>query len=171
MAEVFVIKGIKPARLRVKEIRQEILNELRKEGTDQRRVLNPTIRTWQGEKPKFETLVGLDRPPGGATVLTGPTGSEKAVNKWRWLDEGTRIRWALMSGNWRSKTRPGSFSAGRGAGRVVIAGRRAMMARNIRPRPGIEARNWSKILTEQRRRPFTRRIIAAMQRGSAKAFK
>ena len=170
MGEVFVIKGIKPQRLRVAEIRQEILNEMRKEGTDQRRELNKTTRSWKGDKPKFETLIGLDRPPGGATVLTGPTGSDDAVNKWRWLDEGTRIRWAVMSRDWRSKTRPGHFGSGSGSGRVVIAGRRAMQARNIRPRPGIEARNWSEILSKRRKQPFSRRMIQAIQRGARKAF-
>jgi len=164
MGEVFVVKGIKPQRLKVDAYRQAILNALRAEGADQRRVLRQTTKTWKGEKPKFETLVGLERgPSGSASVLTGPTGSDEAVNKWRWLDEGTKIRWALMSTDWRSKTKPGRFKSGRGRGRVVIAGRRAMTQRGIRPRPGIQARNWSQTLTKQRKRPFTRRLIRAMQ--------
>lgn len=168
---VFVVKGIKPQKLNIDAIRQEILNELRKEGTDHKRELRKTVATWKGEKPKFESLIGLGRGAGGsASVLTGPTGSEKAVWKWRWLDEGTRIRWALMSRDWKSKTRRRVFGSGRGRGRVVIAGRRAMQRRNIPPRPGIKAREWSVTLMKRRRRPFTRRMIGAMQRAGNKAY-
>lgn len=167
----FVVKAIKPQRLNVDGFRQEILNELRAEGRDHRKALKPTVATWKGEKPKFESLIGLERgSAGSASVLTGPTGSEKAVWKWRWLDEGTRIRWALMSRDWKSKTRRRVFGSFRGRGRVVIAGRRAMQRRNIRPRPGIKAREWSVTLMKRRRRPFTRRMIGAMQRAGNKAY-
>jgi hypothetical protein len=170
VSTIFLVKSIKPSKLRIDAYRLEILNELRGEGRDQKKELDKTTRTWKGEKPKFETLVGLERPPGSASVLTGPSGSDKAVNKWVWLNEGTRIRWALMSKDWQSKTRVRWFGSGRGSGRVVIAGKRAMMRRGIRPRPGIEARGWSEDLQKRRRRPFTRRMVKAMQRASRKAF-
>jgi len=168
MTTVVAMKAIKPKRLKVDAIRLEILNELRKEGTVHKQELRKTVKTWRGEKPKFESLIGLTGQD--TTVVTGPTGSEKAVNKWVWLDQGTRIRWALMSRDWRSKTTPRKFSSGRGSGRVVIAGRRAMQSRGIRPRPGIKAREWSTLLTKRRKRPFTRRMIKAMKRAANKAF-
>jgi len=167
---VFVVKGIKPAKLKVGRVRLEILNALRREGTTHKKELRKTVATWRGDKPKFESLVGLDHPPGAATVVTGPTGNTKGVQKWVWLNDGTRIRWALMSRDWRSKTKVRSFRSGAGAGRVVLAGRRAMTARGIGPRPGIEAREWTKTLSQRRRKPFTRRMIQAMQRGAHKAF-
>lgn len=170
MSTVFLVKGIKPSRLSIDAYRLEILNQLRAEGRTQKKELDKTTKTWRGEKPKFETLVGLERPPGSASVLTGPSGSDKAVNKWVWLNEGTRIRWALMSKDWKSKTRPRWFGSGRGGGRVVIAGKRAMMRRGIRPRPGIKARGWTPDLQKRRRRPFTRGMVGAMQRASRKAF-
>ena len=98
MGEVFLFKGIRPQKLNIKQIRQELLNEARKEGTDQKKALRPTVKTWRGEKPKFETLVGLERPPGGVTVLTGPVGSEKAVLKWTWLDQGTKKNYPCRGG-------------------------------------------------------------------------
>ena len=162
------MKAIKPKRLKVDAIRLEILNALRKEGTEHKKILRKTVETWHGEKPKFETLIGLSGSD--ATAITGPVGSDKAVNKWHWLNGGTKIRWALMSRDWRSKTTPHKYQSGRGSGRVLIAGRRAMQARGIRPRPGIKARGWSEDLTKQRKRPFTRAMIKAMQRGAAKAF-
>lgn len=170
--DVFAFKAIKPQKLRVDKIRQEILNALRKEGREQVKQLKKTTKNWRNP-PDFEFLIGLTRGPnGGATVVSGPvgrgTGSRNPVAIWQYLNQGTSIRWALMSRDWRSKTRPNSFQSGRGRGRVVIAGRRAMTARGIGPRPGIEARNWSTILTKRRKRPFTRRMIKAMQRGAKK---
>jgi hypothetical protein len=170
MSTIFLVKGIKPAKLNIDAYRLEILNQLRAEGRVQKKELDKTTRTWKGEKPKFETLVGLERPPGSASVLTGPSGSDKAVNKWVWLNGGTRIRWALMSKDWQSKTRPRWFGSGRGSGRVLIAGKRAMTRRGIAPRPGIEARGWSEDLQKRRKRPFTRGMVKAMQRASRKAF-
>lgn len=170
MSLTIAIKGIKSKRLKVDAIRKEILNALRAEGVDQRKALKETVATWQGDKPKFETLIGLERGDGSATVITGPAGNTKGAQKWVFLDKGTKIRWALMSPNWKSKTAPGRFKSTRGAGRPVIVGKRAMQRRNIKPRPGIKARNWSETLTRRRRRPFQRRIVKAIQRGAKKLF-
>jgi len=112
---VVSLKAIKPKPLRVDAIRLELLNELRKEGAVQRKELKKTVKTWRGETPEFESLIGLERKAGGsAMVVTGPTGSKKAVSKWEWLNSGTRIRWAVMSRDWRSKTMVRRFSGRRG---------------------------------------------------------
>jgi len=172
MGTVVVFKGIKPQRLNVDQYRKKILNAMRKDGTQQRKVLRKTTRTWRGDKPKFETAIGLSRQRGGgATVTTGPGGSKKGAQKWGWLDEGTKIRWALMSGDWRSKTTVGHFGSRKGKGRVVLVGKRAFRRRGIRPRPGIKARNWSQILTKQRKRPFQRAMIATMKAAAKGSFR
>jgi len=159
-------KTIKPQRLKVDAIRLELLNALRKEGKDHKKSLDKTISSWAGDKPKMEFVISLTGQD--ATVISGPTGS--GSDKWEWLDKGTRIRWALMSKGWKSKTKSGTFNSGGGAGKVVIAGKRAMQRRGIRPRPGIKARGWSELLTKQRKKPFQRRVIKAMQKGANKVF-
>jgi hypothetical protein len=174
VSTVFLVKGVKPKKLNIAAYRTEILNELRKEGTDQRKELRKTIRTWKGEKPKFETLVGLERPPGSASVLTGPTGSDKAVNKWVWLNDGTpphviaarrKPTLAFRRGGFVSKTRPRWFGSRRGS---PATGPWSYPKRV--KHPGIEARGWSEDLQKRRRRPFTQRMVGAMQRASRKAF-
>lgn len=167
---VFQIKIIKAQKMNLKQVRLEVLNALRKEGRTVENEFKKTVATWSGEKPKFESLVGLERPPGSASVLTGPTGSNKALNKFKWLDEGTATRWALMSGDWRSKTKVGRLKSGSGSGRVVIAGRRAMQARGIAPRKGIEKRGWTPLIQKRRRKPFTRGMVKAMQKGASKIY-
>ncbi len=167
MAISFVFKGIKPKKLKVDDIRLEILNELRKEGTTQKKELAKTTSTWKGAKPTFETLVGLSRGlGGGASVATGPAGNTEGVNKWRWLNGGTKKRWALMSSNWKSKTQPGKFQSGGGRGRVIVVGRRRMK----KARSGIKPRNWAEMLQKQRKKPFTLRMVKAMNRAGKNAF-
>ncbi len=168
MAKIsFLFKGIKPQKLKVDAIREELLNELRKEGTTQKKKLSETTATWKGTKPTFESLIGLSRGVGGgASIATGPGGSTEGINKWNWLNGGTKKRWALMSGNWKSKTKPGRFKSGGGRGRVIVIGKRRMK----KWRPGIKPRGWATKLQKQRKKPFTLRMIKSMNRAGKNAF-
>jgi len=103
-------------------MRLTLLNEVKKEGTVHKKELRKTVATWDGAKPKFESLVSLAK--GDATVVTGPTGSDEAVNKWEWLDLGTRPHiiaarrkptLAFQTGGFRAKTTPGRFQSRRGS--------------------------------------------------------
>jgi len=162
MAEVvFVFKAIKPKRLKIDAIRLELLNELRREGKDQRNELDKTTETWKGDKPKFQSEIGLGASD--ASVATGPGGPTQGVKKWNWLNEGTRVRHALMSPNWRSKTVPRKVKSRRGRGRLVTVSKKIV-------RPGIKAREWSGIVQERRKKPFRRRLLKAMQRAGKGAF-
>lgn len=87
-----------------------------------------------------------------------------------YISEGTGIRWAVMSSDWRSKTQPGRMKPGRGRGRVVIAGRRAMTARNIRPRPGIKGRKFDKQIAKKEQAPFVRKVQQVTERASQRLF-
>ena len=83
-----------------------------------------------------------------------------------YLNFGTRERWAVMSPDWSSKTAPNFIGAGPGNGRVVVRGKRAMMAKGIRPRAGIKARNWDKAIAKARKPIFR----ATMQDAIDKAL-
>lgn len=158
------VKIIKAKKMKLKQIRRKLIKTAERQGKINRKEYKKTVATWEGEKPDFQSFVTFGF--GNITLTTVPVGGGlKAVEKFLWLDEGTKIRWAVMSGNWKSKTTPGKLASGRGRGRVVIAGRRAMQRRNIRPRPGIKAREWTETLRKQRRRPFTRAMIKATNRG------
>lgn len=158
---VFTIKAIKPQRLQVERIRQSVLRALEQEAKEQQKTLNETTATWTGDKPTFDSITDLSG--GDASVLSGPGGNTMGVKKWNWLNEGTSVRRAVMSKNWRSKTTPGSFRSGGGSGRVVFISRRIS-------RPGIKARGWTQKLTNQRRQPFTNRMIQAMRQAGSEAF-
>ncbi len=147
----FNIKG------RSKAMRQA----LEEEGQYHKRMLRLTTRRWTGTKPQFVTKTIVS--PTKLFVVTAPRGQypprgRSGAAKWWYLEEGTEIRWALMSGDWRSKTRRARLRSGGGSGRVLIAGRKAMSKRNIRPRPGIDARNWRAEVIRLRSRKFKGRL-------------
>ncbi len=164
MAELVQVKAIKAKPMRLKEVRLELLNAMRAEGKETQKLYEQTVETWKGDKPIFESLISLMHDD--ATVLTGPNGSEMALKKFKFLDEGTSKRWALMSSDWQSKTRPGVLKSGRGRGRVIVVGKRRMR----RPRPGIQARGWTEKIGRQRHKPFIQAMIKAKNRGLDKLY-
>lgn len=80
---MIVAKSIKPARLREKAMRLELLNAMRKAGTGIKKDLLKPTATWK-HKPKFEVLVSLTGP--GPVVLVATDD-----DIYRWIDEGTGL--------------------------------------------------------------------------------
>lgn len=160
-------KAIGDPRFDLKGVTKRLRAALEEEAFEHRKLLRMTIATWDGVKPKFgsTTIVG----PTQLAITTGPIGDGEGARKWRFLEGGTRIRWAVMGPGWRSKTRAGRLASRRGRGRVIIFGKRAMMRRNIRPRPGIEARNWLAEVNKLRSRKFKgllQRVFAIIARNT-----
>ncbi len=118
-----------------------------------------TYRTWKS-KPGFQITNATNRQK-----ISVRTGSND--DKMFWLDDGTRVRWALMSPDWVSKTRPRAIGSRGGSGRVIIAGKRAMIARGIGPRPGIKARQFTREIVVRRQKPYTKAMTRALRKGLA----
>lgn len=168
MPVVYEIQAIPAKHIKVDQIRLELLNELRKQGREIRKDLKQVVSTWQN-KPDF-TDPNISLAGGDAVVMIEPTGNEDAVKHFKFLDEGTSIRWAVMSRNWRSKTKVRVLQSGAGAGRAVIWGKRAMLRRGIAPRPGIKARHWTQTITARRLGPFEAGMRDSIRRGAEKAY-
>lgn len=141
------VKAIVPAKMNINHIQRLILSEMKEEGKEQASELRRKVADWKGEKPNFESSVGFQG--NDAVVTTVATGNKKGVNKFRWLDRGTRIRWAIIIN-----------------GRAVIRGKRAMQRRRIRPRPGIKARNWTGDLQRKRQPKFIRRMESVNRKAN-----
>ncbi len=137
---VIETKVIKPAKLRIDEVRLELLNALGREGTAIKQEYEKTVRTWQ-HKPKFEQQISLAK--GEAAVLVGT--DDKVFG---YVDLGTRPhiivpkRAGLLrfQSGYKAKTAPGVIgsSAGGKFGSVVYS--------RIVHHPGTVARNFSKII-------------------------
>jgi hypothetical protein len=160
-------KPIKPKKLAVDQIRLNLLNALRKEGRIIAKEFEKTTRTWKGEKPKFEVLIGLTGKD--ATVVVGPSGSDKAILKWIWIEEGTKPHkipkspktdasakpFLIFREGFSPKTLPGklgSFPSGSFGPWV--------RKRQVN-HPGTEPRNFSKIVVKRRRKRFANNMIKA----------
>ena len=135
-------------------IRRELLKfakEIAKEDFE------PTYKNFDNDKPQVKQDVSAKQTD--THVRVEVTGDKKAIDKWRWLNVGTKRRWALMSSDWKSKTTPGQLNSSGGSGRPVLVGKRAFQKRGLRPRDGIKARNWTKIIHKKRKKDFKQRII------------
>ena len=153
----FVVKSIKPQKMKLKQIRFEVLNALRKEGAVHVREYKDTVKTWT-TKPTFGYLISTAQ--GDLMVVSGPKDKGEI---WGYLDKGTKVRHAVMSKDWKSKTSPGRWRSGRGAGRMVFVSRKIRL-------PGIKARGWTEDLSKRRKRPFQRNILKAVQRGAKRLY-
>ena len=85
-----------------------------------------------------------------------------------YLDQGTKIRWALMSKDFRAKTQSRSLRSGSGAGEVVVAGRSRMQKLGIPPRPGIKPRFFSNTLRDKHRPKYVQAMNTVIADSIAK---
>lgn len=71
------------------------------------------------------------------------------------VNDGTTVRYALMSPDFKAKTRPGFIGSGAGAGDLIIVNRN-------NPRPGIKARQFDKMISEKWEKEFPIQIQRAI---------
>jgi hypothetical protein len=75
----------------------------------------------------------------------------------KYIDEGTSIRYATMTPDFVPKTTPGSLKSGPGAGGLAYVSRK-------HPRPGIKARKISELITHNREIKFDQNLGRAVSR-------
>ena len=168
-----LVKRVSAGNLGLAAVVEEIDRELEKEGEQQVRELKKTVATWQGSRPDFEALT--ERDGQDVTVLTGPTGNSRGVQKWNWLDQGTkrgypivprRAKWLRFRGGpYTAKTVVNWFGSRRGGPSGDFVFRQRVW------HPRIAPRGWSPKLQKDRERPFSRRMDKAVKRGVRAAGK
>lgn len=164
-----LVKGIKPKKLAIDQVRLRLLNALREEGRIIAKEFDKTTRTWKGVKPKFEVLIGLTGKD--TTVVVGPTGSDKAVLKWIWIDEGTKAHKIPKSPKTNADAKP--FLVFReGFSPKTLPNKIASFPSGtfgpfVKKRqvnhPGTKPRNLTKTVVKRRRKPFINSMIKAAQ--------
>jgi len=124
-----------------------------------------TTRTWS-EKPEFTREVKIGVAAGGrlAKQVTGSaTGVSVEVSTdsdiYRFVDEGTKVRYATMTPNFLAKTRPNVIGSRRGRGGVLFVNKK-------KPRPGIKARNFSKLIQKKWQPRFRKEMQAALDKAA-----
>jgi len=87
---------------------------------------------------------------------TDPNKSKANLN-YKFVVGGTKVRYATMTPDFESKTRPHALDSRPGAGGLLFVDTR-------RPRPGIEAREYDKDIAKDQQPKFKKRGMAAMAR-------
>lgn len=155
-----LIKRLSPKKLKVKEVRLKILNELRAEGRLVKKELEKTTATWKGAKPTFDFAIGLRK--NDAIVLVAPVGNVEGIRKWIWLDGGTKPH-PIKAKNvpnlifrdgrgFTPKTKVKVFASGPGANTGQWVKKKEVR------HPGIDAREWSKEIVKRRQKKFAARL-------------
>lgn len=109
-----------------------------------------TTKTW-ADKPEFKIRVKSDPP--ARDVYT-----EDEIYKY--IDLGTRVKYATMSRDFRAKTMPGVIGSFTGRGHLLYVDRR-------RPRPGIKAREFTKAIQARSRTRMKDRVSKAIAAADA----
>lgn len=120
---------------------------------DARGLVDKTVATWT-HKPDISVEVTAR----GSRVRVGnvQVGSRRKPI-WKYLDEGTAKRYAVMTKGFAAKTRPGYLVSYAGRGRLAYI--------SDKPRPGIKARGWSYKINERMTPIIQKSIRKAIQQG------
>ena len=134
------------------KVMKEIEGALDKSGKRMQKKFAKTIEGWTGERIDNPTMeYEVETGDKDASVWSGPSGSEMAVNKWKWLDEGRDAQdippgalgymaypWQGKGRSYKASTRPRSFSSGA----KQKLGPRSRVYHSVHHDP-IEPRMWS----------------------------
>ena len=134
----------------------------------QKRMYEKTTRTWE-QKTRFITI----GPKRLATIVIGrvrPDKRFKSSEIFRFIDAGTKRRWAVMSKDFKPKTKNRVIGSSRGRGGAIVMGKRAMQKRGIAQRQVIKARKFTEEIDKRREKPFAVKVQKAIDKASKKVF-
>lgn len=115
-------------------------------------------RVFLGSRAAVEaggTLAARD----GAGVAIQVTTDDK---RFLFVDEGTKVRYATMTPDFIAKTKPKSLKAGKGRGGLLFVNKK-------KPRPGIKARGFTKLVAKKWNPLFRAAMSEAMAAGAKKS--
>ena len=168
-SSTFTFKTIKTPRMNIQPTRKLIQNAVQAEAKFQKRKLEKTVSAWK-RKPKFVQEVVSHDPD--LIVTVGPEDT-KAGLIWFFLDKGTRKNYPIVAKNkpflvfrqnYSPGTQVGKFSSSPSGSYGDWRRKRQVT------HPGIEARGWTDIISEERQRPFRDRILKAVKKGADKIY-
>ena len=144
-----------PKFLSPNEVRGHILSTLQKYERLFAKDFEETVATWN-DPAVFWTKVRYAGGHARVAVLTND-------KKWKWLNYGTSVRYAHMGKGFQRKTQPGQLRSGPGHApfKPIFIG--------SPPKPGIEPRNWHRIIKEKHKAALREDIRVALLTGLRKA--
>lgn len=153
MATKIVFKIIKPKLYDLSKLEKQVDKALKSEAEIISRSFGQVTKTWSNPakftKKKIFVFNGR-----GIRVFTKD-------KKMLWLNFGTKVRWAIMSKGFKSKTRHRVIGSRSGSGKVLRRGKRQMQS----PKPGIKAREFDKEIAKRRQPLFAKKVKKAISKG------
>lgn len=141
-----------------RSIEKEISFALSREGARFLQLYLATVANWK-TKPQFEMDVDIEHDQASVTVGTNN-------DIYRFLHDGTKERWALMSDDFEPKTHPRILGVGPGQGSVILRGRSQFGQRAAQP--GIKAREWTQEIIKREEKNFQKNMQAAIDKAVGK---
>ena len=132
--------------------RREIAAINQKFAKRMKRSFERTTRTWSRDV-RFQQLTEVRPDPAVAVYTTDAI--------YGYVSGGTRVRRALMSPDYDPKTKPGVLDSFPGRGHVVYVSRDLNL-------PGIEARDFPKLVEKQHGKAYRHEVERALQRAARK---
>lgn len=162
-----ILRAIKPKPFDEPALKAAIKSELEAYSPFVINSFENTTFGWRGAKPTFKARHVISSAEMKIEVRI--TGDKKGVDKWTWLDTGTRPHVIVPRRAKRLRFRLG-YSAGSRPGRLMsYASKRAdgqtIYAKRV-VHPGTEARRWLELVRKEHERPFARWMDAAMGRAA-----
>lgn len=168
---IFQVKPIKPNKLNVDVVRLALLNALRKEGTEEKKMLEGTTKYWEGAKPKFTSEVSL--AGGDAQLLVGVGGDKEAAAKWVRVNDGTKGGYWVFPRRARALRFQPGYDAGSTPNTLDVKPARRYGEFIYRAwvfiKNGIAPRNWTTVVLKARYIPFRQAINEALEKGLRQA--
>ena len=163
-------KAIKPAtKFKSSIFREELRTAAAAIAPKIQKDFEKTVATWK-EKPEFKTEIAVGNAAGKVARKANVTHAQSGVaisvttdsDIYRFVDEGTKVRYATMSKDFQAKTRPKVIGSRAGRGRKLFVNRK-------RPRPGIKGRKFSKTIAQRQNKPFRSAMDSALTRAAKKS--
>jgi len=132
--------------------RREIAAINQKYAKRMKRSFERTTRTWSRDV-RFQQLTEVRPDPAAIAYTTDEI--------YGYVSGGTRVRRALMSQDYDPKTKPGVLDSFPGRGHVVFVSRDLNL-------PGIEARNFPKLVEKKHGKAYRREVERAIKRAARK---
>jgi hypothetical protein len=158
MPGLFITKIVKPEAFSSNRVRAEVLNALKKQAIRAHRYLNMTVQYWNNPAVFNHDIFYAGGEP-TIVAYADKNANKDGASHWVKLNEGTTIRYSVMTRDFVAKTKvPGGVGTN-----VPGAGKAAYV--DPAGRPGIEARGWSEIIHKKMQPDFTRKMREAVEKG------
>ena len=155
------MKAILTPKMNLNKFSSMIAKDIAKATKAAKKSMDKTKTNFQQVDPDF--IIEISNSGGGDLIgLVAPNNNKDGLI-WFFLNDGTDIRYAVMTADFVPKTTPGTLTTVRGSG-----GLSHFDFNN--PRPGIEARLWTHIIAEIEGGKFQKLVIKSVKQFAKDLF-